>query len=179
MARIHSQAAIWQPRVRRWIKAYHKAVEGEVSAPAVPRLAAARVQLAIAVTNLEAAAAWAERMADGSDTTPFTALQIQHKPVPPGPKLKSARHQAIWSSVLSKASQEGWFNGMNALRALQSWQIHGPEAALDYLKDALKWAQPGRFLRTFVDIGDRLEPYCKLAIGAVSYRNTQRKSYLR
>ena len=164
MARIHSAGGNLAAAGEALDKAYHKAVEGEVSAPAVPRLAAARVQLAIACDDLEAAAAWAERMADGSDYHTFYRFTNTTQALYLLAQNKISEASSYLEQCFEQASQEGWVYGMIALRALQSLADPRPEAALDYLKDALKWAQPEGFLRTFVDIGDRLEPLLQVAI---------------
>ena len=145
-------------------KAQQKALEGEFSVPAMPRLAAARVQYAIACHYLEAASVWAERLVDGFDwhtfyhftnTTQALYLLSQNKPG------EAAIHL---DKCFERASQEGWGYGMVAIRALQALAAEEPEAALRYLKDALQWAQPEGYIRTFVDLGKGMEVLLQAAI---------------
>jgi LuxR family maltose regulon positive regulatory protein len=79
--------------------------------------------------------------------------------------------QALWLLIQNKhkeaadhleqcfkqAAQEGWIYGMIAIRALQALAAAEPEAALEYLQDALKRAQPEGYLRTFLDLGKGME----------------------
>jgi LuxR family maltose regulon positive regulatory protein len=164
MARIHMAGGNLAAAGDVLDKAYQKAIEGEVSAPAIPRLAAARVLYAIACDDPEAATSWAERMAEGSDwhtfhrftnTTQALHLLAQNKPGEASNYLEQCYEQAF---------QEGWIYGTIAIRALQALAAAEPEAAFEYLRDALKLAQPEGYLRTFVDLGKRMESLLQMAI---------------
>lgn len=63
-----------------------------------------------------------------------------------------------------QASQEGWVYGMIAIRSLQALAAPDTEKACEYLKDALQWAQPEGYVRTFVDVGEGIEPLLQAAI---------------
>jgi len=149
-------------------KAQQKALVGEFSVPAIPRVAAARVQLAIASNDLETASLWAERLVDGFDwhafyrfTNTTQALYLLAKNQP-----KEALDHL--EGCLMYASQEGWIYGMIAIRSVQALAAAqldaAPSAALEYLKDAMKWAKPEGYLRTFVDLGKGMEMLLQDAI---------------
>lgn len=164
MARIHMAGGNLAAAGEVLDKAQQKAASGEASAPAVPRLAAARVQHAIACGDLEAASGWAERLADGYDWHSFyrfTNTTLAQYLLAQNKTREATSHL---EGCFEQASQEGWVYGMIAIRALQTLAAAEPEAAFAYLKDALQWAQPEGYLRTFVDLGKGLEPSLQAAI---------------
>lgn len=145
-------------------KAHQKAVEGDVPATTMPRLAAVQVQVAIACDDLETALSWAEDMVDDCDyhsfyrftnTTQALLLLAQNKSVDAADHLEQCFEQA---------SQGGWLYGRIAIRALQSLAAPEPKTAFEYLEDGLKLAHSEGFIRTFVDLGKALEPLLQGAI---------------
>jgi LuxR family maltose regulon positive regulatory protein len=164
IARIHMAGGNLVAAGEALDKAYHKAVAGEVSATNMPRLAAARVQLAIADDDLDAASTWARRMADGSDYHTFYRFTNTTQALYFLAQNKTSDASCYLEQCFERASQEGWVYAMIVLRLLQSLAEPQPEGTLGCLKDALTWAQPEGHLRTFVDLGDRLEPILQMAV---------------
>ena len=145
-------------------KVQQKIVEGEASAQSMPRLAAARVQYAIAFDRMADAAEWAERLLEDCDwhtfyrftnTTKALYLLAQNKPE------QAASHL---ERCFMCASQERWIYGMIVIRALQALAAAESETAFKYLEDALTWAQPEGYLRTFVDLGKEMKALLEAAI---------------
>jgi LuxR family maltose regulon positive regulatory protein len=164
MARIHMAGGNLAAAGDVLDKAYQKALEGDAPTTAVPRLAAVRVQLAIACDDLNAASAWGEHLAEDCDwhnfyrftnTTQALLLLAQNK------NQAAAEHL---EQCYERASQEGWVYGGIAIRSLQALAAKEPEAALKYLQDGLEWARPEGYMRTFVDLGKSLEPLLQTAI---------------
>jgi LuxR family maltose regulon positive regulatory protein len=130
----------------------------------VPRLAAAQLQHAIACDDLEAASVWAPRLADDSDWHTFhrytNTTQARYLLA-----LNKTREAASHlERCFEQASQEGWVYGMIAIRSLQALAAPDTEKACEYLKDALQWARPEGYVRTFVDVGEGIEPLLQVAI---------------
>jgi len=164
MARLHIASGNLAAAGEALKKAQQKAVEGEFTVPAMPRLAAAWVQHSIACNDLQTASNWAEHLADGYDVHPFYRFTnttqawylLAHN---------RSREASSWlENCFERASQEGWGYGMVAIRALQALATTELETALGYLKDALQWAQPEGYIRTFVDLGKGMESLLKAAI---------------
>jgi len=164
MARIHMASDHLAAAGDVLNKAYQKALEGDAPATTIPRLAAVRVQLAIAFDDLNAASAWGEHLVEDCDwhnfyrftnTTRALLLSAQNK------NQAAAEHL---EHCYEQASREGWVYSRIVVRSLQALIAKEQEAALKYLQDALEWAQPEGFMRTFVDLGKGLEPLLQTAI---------------
>ncbi len=167
MARLHTASGNLPAAGDALEKAQQKAVEGEFSLPAMPRLAAARVQHAIACNDLATAANWAERMAEGSDWHPFYQFTNTTRALYLLSKHKPREASSHLEYCFERASQEGWGYGMIVIRVLQALaaaQQATPGTAVEYLKNALEWAQPEGYFRTFVDLGKEMETLFQSAI---------------
>jgi LuxR family maltose regulon positive regulatory protein len=145
-------------------KAQQKAIKGDAPATAFPRLAAVRVQFAIACDKVEDAADWGKQLIDNCDyhsfyrfinTTQALLLLAQNK------QQDAANHL---EKCFEQASHGGWVYGMIAIRALQSLAAPETSTAMEYLAEGLKLARPDGFVRTFVDFGKGLIPLLQLAI---------------
>lgn len=139
-------------------KAQQRARDGHVPAPAVPRLAASWVQLALESDDLSEALRWADQMADGSDSHSFYRFfNITQAKLHLAQNMREVASEHL-GLCYEKASQAGWGYGMVAVRVLQSLAAPTPEEAFEFLLEGLKLAQPGGFIRTFVDAGEALVP---------------------
>ena len=164
MARIHLAGGNLAAAGEALEKAYQKTLSGEISAPMLPRLAAARVLYAIAGEDPQAASHWAERLAEGSDWHSFhrfTNLTRAQYLLAQG---KTGQAASYLEGCFEQASREGWVYAQIAIRALQSLASPQPEVAIEYLAEALKWAQPEGYLRTFADLGQGVEPLLQTGI---------------
>ncbi len=70
---------------------------------------------------------------------------------------KKQEAAAYLECCFAQASQEGWKYAMITIRPLQALAEQETDAALEYLKDALLWAQPEGLLRTFADLGKEMK----------------------
>lgn len=163
MARIHMASGNLAAAGEALDKTQQKAAEGEVSAPVFPRLAAAQVQYAIACNDLEAASVWAKRLVDGSDCHTFHRFTNTTRALYLLAQQKTGEAAKLLEQCYERAFQEGWVYSMIIVRSLQALAAAEPETAFAYFQDALTWAQPEGFIRTFVDLGDVLEPLLQTA----------------
>jgi len=164
MARIHMASGNLPAAGEALEKAQQKAVGGEFSVPAMPRLAAARVQHAIASNDLASASYWAERLAEGSEWHAFYQFTNTTRAIYLLANKQPAEALHHLEHCYERASQEGWVYGMIVIRALQALAAAEQEAKLEYLKDALRWAQPEGYVRTFVDLGKGMETLLRGAV---------------
>ncbi len=123
------------------------------------RIAACHVQVALAQDNHTAAQFWAEQVTDPSGAslydpclglTPIHIYLARHK------KKEAAQRL---SELYNIASQKSCGAGMVEIRLLQAMAAESPQGALQFMKKALKMAQPEGFIRIFVNQG---EPVKKL-----------------
>jgi LuxR family maltose regulon positive regulatory protein len=168
MARLHTASGNLPAAGDALEKAQQKVIGGEFSVPAMPRLAAARVQQAIARSDLASAAYWAEHLAEGGEWHPFYQLTDTTRALYLLANHKPGEASSHLEHCFARAAQEGWVYGMIVIRALQALaaaqQEAAPEAAVEYLKDALRWAQPEGYVRTFVDLGKGMETLLRGAV---------------
>jgi LuxR family maltose regulon positive regulatory protein len=59
------------------------------------------------------------------------------------------------------ASRAGWGYALIAIRVLQALAANTPESAHEFLMDAIRLAEPGGYIRTFVDAGMGLIPHLR------------------
>ncbi len=120
------------------------------------RLTALQVELALAQGDLEQASQRSHDLPDDVDMHPFyrfLGLSKARLLIAQGRK-KEAAH--VLQARFARAVQSGWEYGAIAARILQALAADEPEAALMFLKDAIKRAQPEGYIRTFADAGEGL-----------------------
>jgi len=115
--------------------------------------AAVYVQVALAQGDMATAVHWAGQVTELVDGSPFYP-QLHLTPA----RLFLAQDKKIEALQLLKrlylqAQQVGWKWGMIEIRTLQALAAPDAATALDFLVEALRLAQPGRFIRTFLDKG--------------------------
>jgi LuxR family maltose regulon positive regulatory protein len=130
----------------------------------MPRVAAARVQYAIACGELGSASEWAKRLAEDCDWHSFYRFTNTTQAMYLLAQKKTSQASSYLERCFERACREGWVYGMIAIRALQALAAEEQEAAFEFLSDALKWARPEGYIRTFVDLGKELEPLLQGAI---------------
>lgn len=163
-ARLHMASGNLAAAGEELDRAQQKADEGQFSVPAMPRLAAARVQYAIACNDLETASNWAGRMAADCDWHSFYRFTNTIKALYLLAKNKPREASNYLEGCFERASKDGWVFGMIAIRALQALVAADPDTAFGFLKDALSWAQPEGYVRTFADLGKGMESLLVSAI---------------
>ncbi|MEJ2709803.1 MAG: LuxR C-terminal-related transcriptional regulator [Anaerolineales bacterium] len=122
------------------------------------RTAAVRVQAALRRDDLEGAAQWLEQAGSNADAHPFYPFLG----LTPARYLLAQNRKgealAYLDDCLKRAEQAGWGYGQIAIKVLQAQAARQPDEAQEYLLQALEWAQPAGYVRTFVDAGPSLSP---------------------
>jgi LuxR family maltose regulon positive regulatory protein len=121
------------------------------------RNAACHVQLALAVNDLVTAQFWSEKVTEPTDTSllypclGFTPVRIL--------LARQDKTEALeeLNKLYETTYQKDCGAGMVEVRALQALAADSPDAALHFLQDALKRAEPEGYLRTFVDKGEPMQ----------------------
>jgi LuxR family maltose regulon positive regulatory protein len=122
------------------------------------RSAACRVQLALAMGELEMAAHWADQVTGEVDAHSFYRFLCL---TPSRLLIAGGRKQAALEELKAcyeRATQAGWGYAVIAIRVLQALAAGTVETALEYLGDALHLGQTEGFIRAFADAGEPLIP---------------------
>ena len=120
------------------------------------RVAACRVQLALAVGDLNSAAYWAGQVSECADAHSFYRFLglTQARMLIASGQQKAA--EDLLSQCYQAADQAGWGFARIAVRVLQALAAATTGAALAYLDEALHMAQAEGFIRTFANGGEKL-----------------------
>jgi LuxR family maltose regulon positive regulatory protein len=122
------------------------------------RTAAVRVQAALRRDDLEGAAQWLEQAGSNADAHPFYPFLG----LTPARYLLAQNRKgealAYLDDCLKRAEQASWGYGQIAIKVLQAQAARQPDEAQEFLLQALEWAQPAGYVRTFVDAGPSLSP---------------------
>lgn len=129
------------------------------------RIAASAVEIALAHGDSATADRWAVDMVDDSGSHPFYRFRCLARV-----RLLMAHNQRSAAGErlrqeFQKADAAGWGYGVIAVRVLQSLVAETRESALELLADALRRAQPERYIGTFIDAGAMLIPLLREAAG--------------
>jgi ATP/maltotriose-dependent transcriptional regulator MalT len=122
------------------------------------RVAACHTQIALALGDLDTAMRVGKDVPANVDAHPFYrffGLTQQRLLIAQGQKHLASEQLA---ARLETASRAGWGYAVIAVRVLQSLAADKPQAALDFLAQALRSAQPEGMLRAFADAGEPLAP---------------------
>jgi LuxR family maltose regulon positive regulatory protein len=116
------------------------------------------VQVALLQGDLPGAAAWAEQAGQNADAHPFYPfLGLTPARLLLAQNRKAAALEYL-QSCFEMAVHAGWGYGRITVRIMQALAAARPEEAHDRLIQALTWAQPEGFIRTFADAGAPLVP---------------------
>lgn len=120
------------------------------------RSAACHVQVALAQGDLATALRWADQVSGDADASPFhPRLDLTQARLLIAQGEKEAAAEQLEASY-ERAVGVDWQYGVVETRALQALAAPTPAAALAFLADALKLAQPEGYIRTFVDKGEAM-----------------------
>jgi LuxR family transcriptional regulator, maltose regulon positive regulatory protein len=122
------------------------------------RNAAMHVQLALRQGDLAGAAACAREAGDHADAHPFYPMLGLSRARVLLAEQRLTEAAAELSAQFEFAARAGWRYGQIAVRSWQAVAAGRSAAAVDFLSEALQWAQPNGFIRTFVDVGKALTP---------------------
>jgi LuxR family maltose regulon positive regulatory protein len=120
------------------------------------RNGACHVQIALAQSDLPAAARWAEQVTQDADASPFyplLGLTPARLLLARNEKAAAAEQLEGWYEIAVRA---GWQYGTIEVRVLQALAAPTPDEALAFLADGLTLAQPKGYVRAFVDKGEPL-----------------------
>jgi LuxR family transcriptional regulator, maltose regulon positive regulatory protein len=121
------------------------------------RNAAMHVQVVLRQGDLAAAARWAREASDQADAHPFYPILGLSRARILLAEQRRSEAAAELSVQFEIATRAGWRYGQIAVRAWQAVAANR-STAVDFLSEALHWAQPNGFVRTFVDVGEALVP---------------------
>jgi LuxR family maltose regulon positive regulatory protein len=158
MARIHQAqgdgAAAWEALAQ----SAEAVRRGNLSPMMADRVAAERGQVALAQGDIAAAAAWLGQVQGQYGA----AFHYPHLPLERAMLLLAQDDRAAAAGLLAErfevAAQDHVRYAQVEIRILQALAAGDDRQALAYLADALTWAEPEGYIRTFVDRGPALVP---------------------
>lgn len=115
--------------------------------------------VALAQEDIPLAAHWVQQMADGTDSNIF-GLTYQAGMTQSKLLLAQGQHAEaakILFGLYASVAQKGMIAIMIEVRAMQALAAEIPNVALEFLREALRMAQPEGFIRTFVDKGEPMK----------------------
>ena len=132
---------------------------GKVPAPMVGRVDVAQAYFLI--QKGESAGEWAQKLTDQVDChTFYRFIGVTKAHCLPDDQAR------IYLEGLSQVAQaNGWGYSLVAIRALQAALVEIQEEGLNYLIDALQLGETGGFIRTFLEVGEKLLPLLRTASG--------------
>jgi LuxR family maltose regulon positive regulatory protein len=137
--------------------------ENLVPASSQVRMAACNVEIGIALGDIAQAELWAEKVPAEPDTFPFYR-NLYLTPI----RLKLAlgdlqEARVLLEQAAQQAEQAGWQYGLVVLWVMQAIAAPDLDAAVEFLQKALEFGHAQRFIRSFVDAGEKLVPILKEA----------------
>lgn len=140
------------------------AMAGDFSLQTKSRCAACQAQIAITMGDLKSAAYWLKQNEMNLDSHPFYRFSglIQPRLLIAQGMLEMAAEQL--RNKYEIAAQAGWGYALIAIRILQAISTSTKESAHEFMSEALQLAEPGGYIRTFVDAGIRIIPLLQDAV---------------
>lgn len=130
---------------------------GNISAPMIERVTAAQAYLSI--EKGESTEEWNQKLTEKADCHPFYRFLGVTKA-----RTLPDTHARAYLEGLSQAAQANeWGYGLVAIRALQASFAENQDDGLEYLHGVLQLAEGGRFIRSFVEAGEKLIPLLRAA----------------
>jgi LuxR family maltose regulon positive regulatory protein len=131
---------------------------GKIPTGTAERMDAAQVRLLLA--KGEPTGEWEQNLTEKVDCHPFYRfLGVTKARILPDPPARA------YLDGLSKAAQANeWIYGLIAVCALQATLAESQEEAMDFLIEALQLAEGGGFIRSFVEVGEKLVPLLREAV---------------
>lgn len=116
-------------------------------------IAALSADLALIQGDIPAASHWAQQMVEGADSTALGYIIGLTQARLLLARGKNVEAGDVLAGMYESVARKGFATSMIEVRALQALATNSPKDALQFLRDALKMAQPDGFVRTFVDNG--------------------------
>jgi LuxR family maltose regulon positive regulatory protein len=111
---------------------------------------------------------WTLKLSDQVDCHPFYRFLGVTKAM----TLPHAQARVYLERLAQVAQTREWGYGLVAVRTLQASLAQTPEEGQDYLCKALRLAESGGFIRSFVEAGERIIPLLRQAAGRGVYPDT-------
>jgi LuxR family maltose regulon positive regulatory protein len=127
---------------------------GAISAAMASRVDVSQARLLLAQGKPAEAEGWVEKLTERVDSHPF----YRFLGVTRARLLPAAHARAYLAGLSAAAEANGWEYGLIAVRLYQALAAESPVAALEFLEDALRLAQPEGCLRIFAESGPALAP---------------------
>jgi len=137
--------------------------KGHLSQMMIDRVAAERAQVALLQGDVNAAAAWLAQVQGPYGAAfhyPHLPLERAMLSLAQGDKAGAA---ALLAERYQAATQDHLQYAQIEIRTLQALAASDDRRALAFLADALTWAEPEGYVRTFVDRGPALAPLLHMA----------------
>ncbi|MFZ0532695.1 MAG: LuxR C-terminal-related transcriptional regulator [Anaerolineales bacterium] len=125
------------------------------------RCAACQALVALTMGDLQSTSRWLEQTSAKVDSHNFYRFLGLIQPrllIAQGRKEAAAEQLCVCYETGSRA---GWGYALIAIRVLQALAANTPESAHEFLTDAIRLAEPGGYIRTFVDAGMGLIPHLR------------------
>ena len=131
---------------------------GEIPIGTAQRAVVTQTQLALTQEDLEGALQLADQLNDHVDCHPFYRFigTTKARLLIAQQKFEDAR--IYLEQLYQTALQNGWTYAQIAIRVWQALAAETQDSAVEFIEDALEMAQPGGFIRTFVEGRERLIP---------------------
>ena len=131
---------------------------GKIPTGTAVRMDSAQVRLLLA--KGEATGEWEEKLTETMDCHPFYRFLGVTKVW-----TLSKGHARVYLDELGQAAQANdWGYGLVAVRALQAALAESQDEAVCFLTEALQLAEGGGFIRSFVEVGEKLVPLLRAAV---------------
>jgi LuxR family maltose regulon positive regulatory protein len=140
--------------------------QADISAATRLRILIARILVTLGQDDLDAAALalrQAPKPEESGSFPDYLSLMLAQARLllAQGAQTAAAEHL---SALHGMATQAGWQTAITKARALQALAAPSPEQALGFLAEALAWAQPEHYVRTFVDAGEPMKALLHIAV---------------
>jgi LuxR family maltose regulon positive regulatory protein len=125
---------------------------GKIPGPMAERVDVAQAYLLM--EKGEPAGEWGQKLSEKVDCHPF----YRFLGVTKARTLQGAPARAYLEGLSQAAQANEWGYGLIAIRALQASLAETQDEGLEYLAEALQLAEGGGFIRSFVEVGEKLIP---------------------
>jgi LuxR family maltose regulon positive regulatory protein len=131
---------------------------GKIPTGTAVRMDSAQVRLLLA--KGESLREWGHKLTEKADCHPF----YRFIGVTKARTLPDDYARAYLDGLGKAAQANDWIYGLVAVRTLQAALAESPDEGLRFLTEALQLAEGGEFIRSFVEVGEKLIPSLRAAV---------------